>query len=255
MTEILIVNNLMKSFKLTRKQRRINKTKNKKKIAVNDLSFKAYKGEIFGLLGPNGAGKTTSLRMISTLINPDKGEIIIDGVKIKDDKEKARSKIGFLTSELKLEDFFTPNYLYDYFSKLHNVDSEISKSRKEYLFNKFQIDSYKEVKIADLSSGMKQKISLIISVVHNPNIIIFDEPTNGLDIITAKIVTDFLIDLKNEGKTIILSTHIFSLAEKLCDRVGIIIDGKMVKNDTIENLTQNCSLEDLFFDLFEGGSL
>jgi sodium transport system ATP-binding protein len=255
MTEILIVNNLMKSFKLTRKQRRINKTKNKKKIAVNDLSFKDYKGEIFGLLGPNGAGKTTSLRMISTLINPDKGEIIIDGVKIKDDKEKARSKIGFLTSELKLEDFFTPNYLYDYFSKLHNVDSEISKSRKEYLFNKFQIDSYKEVKIADLSSGMKQKISLIISVVHNPNIIIFDEPTNGLDIITAKIVTDFLIDLKNEGKTIILSTHIFSLAEKLCDRVGIIIDGKMVKNDTIENLTQNCSLEDLFFDLFEGGSL
>ena len=252
MTEILKVSNLKKSFKYTLKQRKINKTKERKKVAVNDVSFTAYKGEIYGLLGPNGAGKTTTLRMISTLINPDKGEIIIDGIKTKENKELARAKIGFLTSELKLEDFFTPNYLFDYFSRLHNIDLEVSKKRKEYLFNKFEIESFKEVKIVDLSSGMKQKISLIISIVHDPEIIIFDEPTNGLDIITAKVVTDFLKDLKASGKTIILSTHIFSLAEKLCDRVGIIINGKMIKEDTISNLTKNCSLEDLFFDLYEG---
>ena len=104
---------------------------------------------------------------------------------------------------------------------------------------------------------MKQKISLVISIVHNPDIIIFDEPTNGLDVITAKTVTDFLIELKNEGKTIILSTHIFSLVEKLCDRVGIIIDGKMVVSDTLENITKDKNLEDAFFDLYfaKGGVL
>jgi len=98
---------------------------------------------------------------------------------------------------------------------------------------------------------MKQKVSLVISIVHNPNIIIFDEPTNGLDIITAKTVTDFLLDLKEEGKTIILSTHIFSLVEKLCDRVGIIIDGKMALEDTLENISKTSTLEDEFFKVYK----
>ena len=119
------------------------------------------------------------------------------------------------------------------------------------MFKKFGIDEFMEVKVADLSTGMKQKVSLVISLVHNPNIIIFDEPTNGLDIITAKTVTDFLIDLKKEGKTVILSTHIFSLVEKLCDRVGIIINGKMALEDTVENMTKEKSLEDVFFELYE----
>lgn len=98
---------------------------------------------------------------------------------------------------------------------------------------------------------MKQKVSLVISLVHDPNIIVFDEPTNGLDVITAKTVTDFLVELKNQGKTIILSTHIFSLVEKLCDRVGIIIDGQMVVSDNLSELTKEKSLEDVFFDLYK----
>ena len=128
---------------------------------------------------------------------------------------------------------------------------------RHHVIKKFEIDSFKEVKIADLSTGMKQKVSLVISIVHDPNIIIFDEPTNGLDVITAKTVTDFLIELKNNGKTIILSTHIFSLVEKLCDRVGIIINGKMVLSDTLKNLTKDMSLEDKFFEVYkqEGGDL
>ena len=251
MEEILVVNDLKKTFKLTAKQKKINKTKDNYKIAVNGLSFKAYKGEIYGLLGPNGAGKTTTLRMISSLIKADSGDALIDGISVCNNPEGVRGKIGFLTSELKLEDFFTPNYLYDYFSSLHKVDKEVSAKRKEELFAKFGIDSFKEVKIGDLSTGMKQKISLIISIVHNPDIIIFDEPTNGLDIITAKVVTDFLEDLKKEGKTIILSTHIFSLVEKLCDRVGIIINGKMIKEDSLMELTKEKSLEEVFFDIYE----
>ena len=250
MNEKLVVKNLKKTFKLNSKQQKIQKNSNKYKVAVDNLSFVAYEGEIYGLLGPNGAGKTTTLRIISTLIKADEGDAFIDGVSVKDEPEKIRGKIGFLTSELKLEDFFTPNYLYDYFSKLHNVDEQIVSQRKEKLFNKFGINDYKEVKIGELSTGMKQKVSLVISIVHDPDFIIFDEPTNGLDIITAKTVTDFLIDLKNEGKTIILSTHIFSLVEKICDRVGIIFDGKMIIEDDVKKLTQEMSLEDKFFEIY-----
>ena len=251
MEEILIVDNLRKTFKLTKKQKKINKTNENVKVAVNGLSFQVYRGEIYGLLGPNGAGKTTTLRMIASLIKADSGDAIVDGVSVVKSPDKVRGKIGFLTSELKLEDFFTPNYLYDYFSELHKVPKEVAEKRKEILFQKFGVDSFKEVKIADLSTGMKQKISLIISIVHDPDIVIFDEPTNGLDVITAKVVTDFLMELKKEGKTVLLSTHIFSLVEKLCDRVGIIINGKMVVSDTLSEIVKDKTLEEVFFEIYE----
>ena len=130
------------------------------------------------------------------------------------------------------------------------MSSDVARERKKYLFEKFGIDEFAEVKVGDLSTGMKQKISLVISIVHDPKIIIFDEPTNGLDVLTARTVTDFLEELKKDGKTILLSTHIFSLVEKLCDRVGIIIDGKMVREDTLAALTAEKSLEDVFFDVY-----
>lgn len=250
MEEILKVEGLKKSFKLTRKQQKSEGTNLSVKIAVNDLSFTAYRGEIFGLLGPNGAGKTTTLRMLATLIKPDSGNAFIDGKSIVTEDEAVRRKIGFLTSELKLEEFFTPNYIYDFFSELYGVEKHAAKQRKRELFSKFGIDKFAEIKIANLSTGMKQKISLVISIVHDPDFIIFDEPTNGLDVLTAKVVTDFLLELKSAGKTIILSTYIFSLVEKLCDRVGVIINGKLVALDTLENLTREKNLEDKFFDLY-----
>ncbi len=250
MEQILKVEGLKKSFKLTRKQQKSEGTNLSVKIAVNDLSFTAYRGEIFGLLGPNGAGKTTTLRMLATLIKPDSGNAFIDGKSIVTEDEAVRRKIGFLTSELKLEEFFMPNYIYDFFSELYGVEKHAAKQRKRELFSKFGIDKFAEIKIANLSTGMKQKISLVISIVHDPDFIIFDEPTNGLDVLTAKVVTDFLLELKSAGKTIILSTHIFSLVEKLCDRVGVIINGKLVALDTLENLTREKNLEDKFFDLY-----
>jgi len=250
MEEILKVEHLTKSFKLSKKQQKIEKTDLAVKIAVSDLSFSAYKGEIFGLLGPNGAGKTTTLRMLATLIKPDSGNAFIDGKSIVSEEDAVRRKIGFLTSELKLEDFFTPNYLYDFFSELYGVERAVRDERKRILFSKFGIDKFAEVKLANLSTGMKQKVSLVVSIVHDPEFIIFDEPTNGLDVLTAKVVTDFLEELRGGGKTIILSTHIFSLVEKLCDRVGVIIDGKLVALDTLENLTKEKNLEDTFFELY-----
>ncbi len=248
--DVLIAANLKKTFRLSAKQRKIEKTPLREKIAVNGISFKAKRGEIYGLLGPNGAGKTTTLRMLATLIRPDEGDARINGYSIVKQPDKVRSQIGFLTSELKLDDFFTPNYIFDFFSELQNIPTQVRDERKRTLFGRFGIDKFAETKIADLSTGMKQKTSIAVSLVHDPEFIIFDEPTNGLDVLTAKAVTDFLVELRNRGKSILLSTHIFSLVEKICDRVGVIIDGKMTVEDTVANLTKEKGLEDVFFDIY-----
>ena len=251
MEPILVTQGLRKTFTLSKKQQQLEKTNQKVKVAVDGLSFTANRGEIFGLLGPNGAGKTTTLRMLATLIRPDEGDATLDGVSVVKNPDAVRSRIGFLTGELKLEDFFTPSYLFDFFSDLHGVDPTVAAKRKAELFGKFGIDRFAEVKVANLSTGMKQKVSLVISVVHDPDVIIFDEPTNGLDVLTAKVVTDFLLELRERGKTVILSTHIFSLVEKLCDRVGVIIDGRMVACDSLPAVCGGMSLEDRFFELYK----
>ena len=162
--------------------------------------------------------------------------------------------MAFLTSELKLEDKFTPNYLFDYYSNLHDVPKDVAAARKEDLFTRFEIGEFSDTKIGDLSTGMKQKVSVAISLVHQPEIIVFDEPTNGLDVYTAKIVTDYLLELKKQGKSIIISTHIMSLVEKLCDRVGLIFNGKLVVCDTVENVMNSVpsrDLEDVFIRLYK----
>lgn len=251
MQEIIRAENIRKTFKLTRKQRQIERSRSGKKVALDGLSFTAYEREIYGLLGPNGAGKTTMLRILSTLISADAGEAYIAGHSVSREPDKVRSSIGFLTSELKLEDFFTPDYLFGFFGKLHGLSQERIEARKAELFPKFGIDAYAQVKVGDLSTGMKQKVSLVISIVHDPAVIIFDEPTNGLDVLTAKVVTDFLQELKGQGKSIVLSTHIFSLVEKLCDRVGVIIGGKMVREGTLDAVRGGQTMEDAFFDIYK----
>ncbi len=252
MEAILQVTNISKTFHLSKKQQKIERTKEKVKVALDGLSFTAYKGEIYGLLGPNGAGKTTCLRCISTLIKPDSGEITLNGYSVTKEEDKVRGEIGFLTSDLKLEEFFTPNYLFDYFSGLHSVDEETTKTRKKLLFEKFGIDKFAEVKVGELSSGMRQKAQIAISLVHDPEIIVFDEPTNGLDVLTAKVVTDYLQELRDAGKTIIISTHIFRVAERLCDRVGIIVDGKLCYESELTDATRkDVDLESLLFKIVE----
>ncbi len=263
---MLKVKNVTKTFRLSKKQMKLENTTNHHKIAANDVSFEVEPGEIFGLLGPNGAGKTTILRCISTLIKPDSGDVLIGDEMISavNEDNKARGYLSFLTSELKLEDHFTPNYLFNFFGRLYGLDDETIEKNKQKLFNQFGINEFAEVKVSQLSTGMKQKISIAVSLVHDPEIIIFDEPTNGLDVLTAKTVTDYLFQLRNEGKTIIVSTHIMNLAAKLCDRIGIIIDGKLRMVGTLDEIlksTNTTDLEDAFFIIFkqvkeeEGGAL
>lgn len=249
--QLIRVEGVTKTFRLTRKQQKTEGAVRKEIVAVNNLSFTANRGEIFGLLGPNGAGKTTTLRMLATLIAPDSGDAFVDGLSVLQSPEKVRAKIGFLTSELKLEDFFTPDYLFDFFSGLYDIAPEVSRNRKAELFERFGIQKFANVKVANLSTGMKQKTSLVVSLVHDPDIIIFDEPTNGLDVLTARTVTDYLQELRAAGKTIILSTHIFSLVEKLCDRVGIIINGQMTHCGTLSEICNGETLEDRFFEIYK----
>ena len=251
MDNTIEVKNITKTFRLSRKQMALNKTSDKLKIAVNDVSFDAYPGEIYGLLGPNGAGKTTAMRCIATLIKPDTGRILIDGIDTTDDISVKR-KMAFLTSDLKLEQNFTPNYLFTFFSGLYNIPSEKASLRKCELFDKFGIDKYAEVKVGELSQGMKQKLSIVISLVHDPDILVFDEPTNGLDVVTAKLVTDYLKELKNKGKTILISTHIMSLVAKLCDKVGVILDGRLIISDSPANIIatyKGDDMEEAFFNI------
>lgn len=248
------IKGLTKVFKLNKKQMAELKTKNPLKTAVDDVSFTARPGEIYGLLGPNGAGKTTTLRCISTLLKPSKGQIYVKGHEVQEEPEAVRNSIGFLTSDIKLDEQFDPDYMFDFFGRLRNVPGEVLEKRKKELFTYFGIQEFANKPIKELSTGMKQKAAIAVSLSHDPQVIIFDEPTNGLDIITARSVTDYLRKLKEEGKLIIVSTHIMSEAEKLCDRIGIIIDGCKVAEGTLEELLQRTGaddLEDAFFELYK----
>lgn len=247
------IKNLTKIFKLTKKMKKELKTKDSEKIAVNNINLSIKEGEIFGILGTNGAGKTTTLRIISTLLKPTSGTVEVNGLDTVKNGEKVREKIGFLTSEIKLDPNFAPDYLFDFFGELRNIPKSTIKERKEKLFSYFGINDFKHKKIEELSTGMKQKAAIAVSLMHNPEIIIFDEPTSGLDIITAKSVLDYIKELKSENKTIIMSTHNMTEAEKVCDRIGIIIDGKLVFQGTIDEVVEKTDAKDLeeaFFKLY-----
>lgn len=248
------IKNLTKIYKLNKKQMAEQKTKKNRKKAVDDISLSAKNGEIYGLLGPNGAGKTTALRCVATLLKPTDGEITVCGYNTVKDPEKVRKSLSFLTNEIKLDPQFSPRFMFDFFGRLHGMNEKTINERREQLFDYFGIHDFQDKKIIDLSTGMKQKASIAVSLVHDPEVVIFDEPTNGLDIVTARNVTDYLKLLKEAGKLVIVSTHIMSEAEKLCDRIGIIINGRKVIDGTLKeilNRTDSNDLEDAFFELYK----
>ena len=223
------------------------------KEIIKGVSFEVKDGMIFALLSPNGAGTTTLMQMISTLLSPSHGSITIDGLNAKDNLLEIHRRIGYLTTEVRLDPMSTPDKLWDFFAELYDIPKEEATRRKEDIFGKFGIMPFKNKRIMELSTGMKQKASIAISLIHNPQVIVFDEPTNGLDILTSKQVTDYLIELKNEGHSIILSTHIFSVAESLCDEIAILIDGKIAAQGDVAYLTelaQAKDFEEAFFKLY-----
>lgn len=248
------INNLTKIYKLSKKQMQEQKTKKSMKKAADNISLTAKPGQIYGLLGPNGAGKTTTLRCVATLLKPTEGNIKVCGYDTVKEGEKVRDNIAFLTNEIKLDPHFSPKYMFQFFGHLHGMSDVEINERREKLFKYFGITEFQDKKIEELSTGMKQKAAIAVSLVHDPKVVIFDEPTNGLDIVTARSVTDYLRVLRDEGKLVIISTHILSDAEKLCDNIGIIIKGKKVIEGTLQDIlteTNTKDLEDAFFELYK----
>lgn len=254
---VIVVENLVKEYKLSgEKSKKLFNRKNKKvKKAVKGISFQVNEGEIFGLLGPNGAGKTSTLRCMATLMKPTEGSIKVLGHDTVKESEAIRGQMAFLTNDLKLDPHFTVDYTLDYYGQLYSMGIEEIGKRKEIIYEKFEMDKFKNIKISELSTGMSQKLSIAVSLIHDPKVIIFDEPTNGLDIITAKTVVEYLLELKKQGKVIIISTHIMSVAAKLCDTIAIILDGEIMAKGSqshIYSLTETDNLEDAFFQIYYG---
>ena len=204
--------------------------------AVDNVSFTCQPGKIYGLLGANGAGKTTTLRMLATILEPTDGTAIICGHDVVDDPEKARANIGFLSTGTALYPRLSSQELVEYFGRLNGLDEATLKKRVDDIFNRLEMNDFRDRRCDKLSTGMKQKTSIARTLVHDPPVMIFDEPTTGLDVMTARTIINFISECRERGKAIIFSTHIMSEVERLCDFIGIIHDGKLLAEGTVSEL-------------------
>jgi len=217
--------------------------------AVDDVSFVCRPGQIYGLLGANGAGKTTTLRMLATILKPTAGTARLCGHDIVEHPERVRATCGFLSTHTALYPRLTAEEMVAYFGRLNGMDARTLKSRIDELFGRLDMNGFRDRRCDKLSTGMKQKTSIARTLVHDPPVMIFDEPTLGLDIMTARTIIDFIRECRDRGKTVIFSTHVMREVEKLCDVVGIIQNGKLLAEGTIEQLRQrhgNNDLEEVF---------
>ncbi|UCH95906.1 MAG: ATP-binding cassette domain-containing protein [Candidatus Aminicenantes bacterium] len=248
---MIVVEHLNKRFKLSREQKKEleNKDAANTIMAVSDVSFTCQPGRVFTLLGPNGAGKTTTLRILATMLKPTSGTARIAGFDTVKEPEKVRGKIGFLTGSTALYQRLTPNEIVKYYADLHGMDKEKFTKRKKELFKLLGIDEFANRRIGKLSSGMKQKTSIARTMIHDPEVVIFDEPTVGLDVITARNIIELIRNCREEGKTVIFSTHIMGEVSLLSDDLAIIHKGKLLFNDTFEKFFQQMkskTIEDEF---------
>ncbi|RMD89048.1 MAG: ATP-binding cassette domain-containing protein [Calditrichaeota bacterium] len=250
--------NLKKVYKLTRQQKRElgNEALNGTLEAVSGVNFTCQPGRIFTLLGPNGAGKTTILRIIATILKPTEGTVKVSGFDVMKEPQEVRRKLGFLTGTTGLYDRLTPNEIVKYFADLHGMDSTTFKKRREEIFSLLGIHEFANRRIGKLSSGMKQKVSIARTIIHDPEIIVFDEPTAGLDVIAAKTIIQLIRDFRKAGKTVIFSTHIMGEVSLISDDLAIIHKGKLRYNGTYQDFVAQMktkSLEDEFIRLVEEG--
>ena len=239
------VSDLKKEFILSRQQRKELNTKDNKAVAVDEISFKCEPGRVFSLLGPNGAGKTTTLRMLSTIFKPTSGSINIAGTDAIANPQEARKKIGFLTGSTGLYARLTPDEVIKYFADLYGISKSDFEERKDRLYTLLDMHDFKGKRIGKLSTGMKQKVSICRTMIHDPEVVVFDEPTSGLDVITAENIIKLIRDCKDEGKTVIFSSHIMSEVDLLCDDMAIIHKGKMLFDGTMDEFKGQMQAENL----------
>jgi len=222
--------------------------------AVLPTSLEVEKGEIFGLLGPNGAGKTTLLRMLSTVLTPTSGTAWINGFELKKDPENIKKSIGFLSGNTKPYGRLTPRELLNYFGALYDMTKRDIREKSEKIFELLDMNEFVNQRIDKLSTGMTQKTSISRCLLHDPPVLVLDEPTLGLDILTGKTIIEFIRTSAKNGKTIIFSTHYMTEAELLCDRIGLLHKGKLIDVDTLQKYkekTGKTNLSDIFMTKIE----
>jgi sodium transport system ATP-binding protein len=239
------VKNLDKVFPLSRKQKVEMGVKSNSIKVLDNINFSCQPGRIFSLLGPNGAGKTTALRIISTILAPSAGSVNVCGYDVQQSSAEVRRRIGFLTGSTGLYERLTPEELVEYFGRLNGVPKKELEARKANLFNLLGITEFAKKRIGKLSTGMKQKVSIARTIIHDPDVIVFDEPTSGLDVITAENIIKLITDCKDQGKTVIFSSHVMSEVDLLCDDLAIIHKGKIIFNNTMENFRLGMKSENL----------
>jgi sodium transport system ATP-binding protein len=232
----------------------INLTKQFKEVkAVDNLSFNINEGEIVGLLGENGAGKTTTLRIISTMIKCTSGTVKVSGFDINKEPSKVRNEIGILFGgEVGLYDRLTARENIRYFAELNGMTKEAADKSIEDLSDRLEMKEYLDRRVGKFSRGMKQKVAIARSIVHEPKVVLLDEPTAGLDVTSSRLIHDFIKHCKKENKAIVFSSHSMQEVEKLCDRIIIIHKGKMLEQGTISELKQkynNNDMEEIFMSL------
>jgi sodium transport system ATP-binding protein len=223
--------------------------------AVDQVSFRCEPGRIFGLLGVNGAGKTTCLRLLATLLRPTSGTAGVAGFDIVAQPEMVRANIGFLSTATALYGRLTAREMVEYFGRLHGLTRDALRRRIDELFATLDMNEFRDGRCDKLSTGMKQKVSIARTLVHDPPVMIFDEPTHGLDVLTARTVIGFIRDCRARGKTVIFSTHIMSEVEKLCDTVAVMHNGHILAEGTLAQLRERAgrqNLEEVFIRLVEG---
>jgi sodium transport system ATP-binding protein len=213
--------------------------------AVESVSFRAEPGRIYGLLGANGAGKTTTLRMLATLLKPSTGSATVAGYDVVRDPERVRANVGFLAASTALYGRLTAREMITYFGELNGLGRGDIKARIKQLSADLDMDEFLDRRCDKFSTGMKQKTSIARTLIHDPAVMIFDEPTLGLDVMTARSIVKFVRQCRDRGKTVIYSTHVMSEVEKICDRVGIIHDGKLCAEGTIPQLRTQAGEQDM----------
>jgi sodium transport system ATP-binding protein len=222
--------------------------------AIADISFDCEPGAIFGLLGPNGAGKTTTLRILSTVLRPTSGRAIVAGHDVLTDPQAVRANIGYMSASTGIYDRMTAWELVEYFGRLYGLAPTALRPRMELIFDWLQMNDFRDVLGSKMSTGMKQKVSIARTIVHDPPVLIFDEPTTGLDVLVARAVLQKILELRDMGKTILFSTHAMHEVAKLCSQVAIIHKGRLqgagAPHELLERFDQP-DLEELFFYLVE----
>ena len=213
--------------------------------AVDGVSFHCEPGRIYGLLGANGAGKTTTLRMLATLLAPTSGSALVAGYDVSAQPEQARASLGFLSTATALYGRLTAREFVEYFGRLHGLPENELQRRLESLFARLEMNEFRDRRCEKLSTGMKQKTSIARVLIHDPPVMIFDEPTIGLDVMAARTIVSFIRECRERGKTVIFSTHVMSEVEKLCDRIGIIHSGRLLAEGTLDELRARTGLRDL----------